>query len=282
MRVKLTPMFRAFTIFTLLISTNLSALADDFCSRKNDYFSPGIAMDSCFEPTQGRLLKSAALRLRQLQFNPSSKQTLFGARTAQAIQNYLDKNIALLVPNKVVPSRRTHSTLVGRPSPLLAAINLGLVAWLRALVRHQPFARFDTANGYFPIYSPSAGIIQLGKSFDRAPVISQLTTLVHEARHSDCANPNIQSDIKELTRLGYDPLQFLYLRSTCGHTHSMCPQGHPLAKLPACDSQAGQSYGYAAEFASLVANACTNCSEQEKQIATVQAAEARTRIIINR
>jgi hypothetical protein len=122
-------------------------------------------------------------------------------------------------------------------------------------------------------------VIRLGEGYTKInflvpliPAFERIFTMVHEARHSDCTGGLPTSDVLRV-RNNQQPLQ-----RNCGHMHSVCPTGHPLAGYFACDDLPWGAYAVHGVFASTVASQCTNCSNKEKAVSRAAAAEAFSRI----
>lgn len=108
--------------------------------------------------------------------------------------------------------------------------------------------------GLTEIQSPRVGLIQIGEIFfsnlysngtdadlsDFIHMIHRITTLFHEARHSDGEN------------------------SSLGFLHAQCPTGHDYEGSFACDKMANGPYRIGAQIMDSLTRACDNCSEGEK------------------
>ena len=124
--------------------------------------------------------------------------------------------------------------------------------------------------------SSHVGIIQLGAGYKEkfAPSIVRQSTLIHEARHSDCTGGIKRSVLDDLLK-GIFPEN-----SSCGHLHVKCPAGHDYAGYMACDKGAWGAYAVEAVYGSVISKTCTNCSETEKQIALISALDSVSRVLV--
>ncbi|MBU6375504.1 MAG: hypothetical protein KGQ59_05870 [Bdellovibrionales bacterium] len=125
--------------------------------------------------------------------------------------------------------------------------------------------------GKVPVTSPRVGVIQVGEGLFSDKIFGEniphdsvvrkvfrLTTFFHEARHSDGHGKSL------------------------GFLHALCPQGHPLENLNACDRNTNGPYTVGAVVAEHMANNCSGCSEAEREAIRLMGLESRTRIIPNR
>lgn len=153
-------------------------------------------------------------------------------------------------------------TLASNPSSLL---------WYYSKISEPDDVKFEINNQLLDINSSRIGIMQVGAVFARLDSIQQIVTLVHEARHSDCTGGARASDLERFER-GQEPLY-----KPCGHAHVLCPEGHPLAGLYACDSHPWGAYIVDAIYSVAVSETCTSCTETQKQIAESMALDALSR-----
>lgn len=113
--------------------------------------------------------------------------------------------------------------------------------------------------------SPRVGIIQVGEGLfhpsqqlNQAPAatantIARLSTLFHEARHSDGTG------------------------ASTGFVHTLCPEGHALAGRPACDVAHNGSYRLAGLIERHLLNQCSSCSETEKTMLAANVSDSFSR-----
>lgn len=121
------------------------------------------------------------------------------------------------------------------------------------------------------VNSPRVGILQIGEGLfskkfmdnpkdkdSRVNSIIRLTTLLHEARHSDGAGKNL------------------------GFLHIPCPIGHDYAGLKACDFSLNGAYSVGAQAMKEFLKNCDDCEEDEKEILRLRILENKNRVIKKR
>ena len=157
----------------------------------------------------------------------------------------------------------------------LMATNIGTAIFLQSELYGPDFGLVIKMEGRkVPVHGTRIGLIQLGPGFSKPErnAVEQFSTLVHEGRHSDCTGGLHRSDITRL-RLGLLPA-----KSVCGNFHIVCPQGHPMAGLPACEAHPYGAYFVQSVFDISLAGNCANCSEEEKQLALVSGYDGLNRV----
>jgi len=174
-------------------------------------------------------------------------------------------------------------------SATMLALNLGTLYWIEVLAGKGTSFSFDGTS--VPITSSRVGLIGFGDAhFNEAP-ISRLSTLVHEARHSDCSGglktvvvtkikaANLQAD--RVSAVADANPNCMYLHVRCPTTWTLADgTPHPLAGKIACDGNEYGPYFVEAAYTSLIANGkCTNCSEEEKQVAKISMMDSLSRVI---
>jgi len=147
------------------------------------------------------------------------------------------------------------------------ATNLGGALYLYG--RQNKNLGTATINGKTkPILSPRIGVIQLADAYfskDYIPnpnpkaAISRfyrLSTLLHEARHSDGNG------------------------EATGFLHVMCPKGHAYEDERACDKYENGAYGLEARFDRLLSKNCPQCSISEVEVLRVMSLDNFSRLIL--
>lgn len=145
-------------------------------------------------------------------------------------------------------------------------INMGTAMYNAGKEQNFLFgARFDNINIYAT--SPRLGLIQVGEglfdptfALNKDPAatsnsISRLSTLFHEARHSDGNG-----------------------KST-GFGHIMCPEDHPYNGFYACEKSSNGSYKVGALSTRQLYLNCYSCSNEEKYILELKIADSFSRIL---
>jgi hypothetical protein len=168
---------------------------------------------------------------------------------------------------------RTATGASGRKVPLGLVENIGTSLWIEGIAEGN-FRHVKFRDQELIIESPRVGLVALLPGFAKAQTAAQrLGTLVHEARHSDCTGGLEPTDAK-LVHDGQAPTH-----RECGHFHARCPKGHDLEGYYACDDHPWSAYEMDYLFYSTIANACTNCSTVERQVALIASFNSRTRLV---
>ena len=238
-------------------------------------------------------LVSDATRLTELEFNQGTgglfAQTFPGESPTLGILKYLDERVSYIFSSSadldsllkigprfqaLKPESKPEDSLEDSRA-LLMAINVGMGAWLiHESMGPDQGLYFKFEGRKVPISNSRVGLIQLGGGYvaERVNPIDRMETLVHEGRHSDCTGGMTQLDVLRL-KVGMLPEN-----PSCGHTHAICPDGHPLAGLPACDLHPWGAYTIGAMFSVTLSGRCTNCSEAEKMSAELSAYDSLSRV----
>lgn len=143
----------------------------------------------------------------------------------------------------------------------ILATNFSWYLWFSSKVSEPAVLQFKINDQLLLVSSTRIGVIQIGAPFVVLSSIEQVTTLIHEARHSDCTEGAMDSDLNRFKN-GLPPINHL-----CSHTHEACPPEHPLAGEYACDSHPWGAYAIGAIYAGAVALKCTSCTETQKILA---------------
>ena len=163
---------------------------------------------------------------------------------------------------------------------LVVAANYGPSFWASLYSQqsgsHTTLASKDVNGRLVSLDSPRRGMIYLGKQYNslKVPQIRRLATLVHEARHSDCPVAPSADQLKNFFSSGERG------GSTCNYSHAVCPAGHALEGLEACDTLPWGAYGVSAVFLDKIAKDCSSCSEEEKQLALIFSMETKSRVLV--
>lgn len=146
--------------------------------------------------------------------------------------------------------------------------NMGAGLYLMAKENRVLLALKKSEGNLLPLVSPREGFIQIGEGLflpklrvneqvQDAPAnsVSRLSTLFHEARHSDGHGASL------------------------GFMHAICPEGHSYAGHPACDKNLNGPYSVGAQVMKTLTQACGDCSTKEKTILKMIEADSRSRIL---
>jgi hypothetical protein len=249
-----------------------------------DAQTPGIHLDPELSQGESQKVSQDMGLLRTLEFDGSKVKyfsDIFGGNDAASVENYLNDRVHWIVSSKknldgsVVSLSNTFGAMNSSSTPQVVATNIGAAIWFSALVSGGQSAGIQIGRDLVEIRSTRSGVIQLGVAYssDLADPLLRVSTLVHEARHSDCTGGVSKQDLR-LLRSGKDPT-----RKDCGHLHADCPAGHPYAGYPACDDHPWGAYAVEADYMAAIAKTCQNCSAQDQKVATVVFADAASRVL---
>jgi hypothetical protein len=158
-------------------------------------------------------------------------------------------------------------------------LNIGTSVYLEGKYDRVPVGINIPAVGNIAVNSPRVGLIKLGEGYSRTlaqsyytnpevfgsdPInnldsegnkIDRLSTLFHEARHSDGSGKHL------------------------GFVHANCPAGHDLAGLPACDDSNNGPYAVGAMALKVLYIQCSTCSTLEKTRLKVSILDSFSRLL---
>lgn len=235
------------------------------------------AYDSEVSSTEREEFNQDVQRLENLPIDGSQIKKfpqVFGGTQSSNVKQFVDDRINyVLSVNTDIESRISVSGPLALFNAETVATNIGMALWYQAKVLEPADLGFEINNNLLPVDSGRIGIIQLGNVFPRLSTIEQISTIVHEARHSDCTGGILRSDIERLSD-GEVPEN-----KKCGHVHVICPPGHPLEGVYACDSHPWGAYAVGFLYAGTVALACKNCSETERTVAEAVSIDSSTRLL---
>ncbi len=199
---------------------------------------------------------------------------IFGGRRSSNVVNYFETRVNYFLSADTTLESRVvvqpaSTSLLGVAETL--ASNPRSLLWYFSKISEPDDVKFEINDKLLDINSSRFGVMQVGAVFGRLDPIEQIITLVHEARHSDCTGGALASDLERF-EAGLQPLY-----KPCGHAHEICPEGHPLAGLFACDAHPWGAYIVDAIYAVAVSQTCTSCSETQKQVAESMALDALSR-----
>lgn len=213
-------------------------------------------------------------------------QMVFGGSTSIDVLRYLDARVNYFVPASIQLDDRIEAWelsqwfgwLPGRKDkPVTIARNVGIQLWYLQLANYPRILTFSIGGSRLLIDSPRIGIVQLDKGYrSDDPRISRISTLVHEARHSDCPQGSSRDDVERLMR-GDFPLD-----RSCGNLHVICPEGHEYAGYAACDGDPWGAYAVEAIYLETARRHCVSCSREEKEIARIKALDSNSRVLVLR
>jgi hypothetical protein len=232
-------------------------------------------------------LLSDASRLMDMRLEGISDRSLyasiFGGSKSTDVLKFLDLRLNYVLGRKAKIERRlteVHAQLNATPSLTDAgnvqtiATNIGVALWMVQESLRPVQVGMKVADQVVPLNSSRVGIIQLGGVFAKMPSVARQETLVHESRHSDCTGGVTRDEIKSFLQSGQPT------NRSCGHLHVICPASHELAGHAACDGQAWGAYAIGGAYSAALSQSCANCSETEKQLSLVIAADSLSRVLV--
>lgn len=183
---------------------------------------------------------------------------VFGGPSTKNLGSFLTERVKYFISAETFPSYRVEpkdfefafeaysnvSKMAG-----LYALNLGMGMFLESL-REGKTPHLVAGEHRYPIQSPRAGFIVIGKSYKHWDVSEdgevieipsgvRLAQLFHESRHSDCSvAPQILAMVKK---------KEISLPRSCGQLHSMCQSG-PLVGEMNCDDFAWGAFSIVAVY----------------------------------
>jgi hypothetical protein len=208
-------------------------------------------------------------------------QHLFGdARLGGGVLRYLGERVYY-----IMPTLQDANEPPSNPSMIIMATNIGAANWATAHSILPVQFRIRVGGIELPSFAnPRVGLIELGSGYRRfdptvrgtVPDHSRRSTLLHEARHSDCEG--LDAEAASLGRT-----HRFTAGSQCTHSHSECPTGHVLAGIPACDNHAWGPYsvGFAYSMAQLQKCVHERCNERDLQFILMDTVENEGRISLN-
>jgi hypothetical protein len=164
----------------------------------------------------------------------------------------------------------------------IIAVNMSSVLWFKQLRGDLDPISFN--GRILTVDSSRFGRIELGMDFhDGTSKVFRLSTLIHEARHSDCPGGVNAADLQTIRTQPSDELFSLgrkIMNKRCGFPHTTCSEsrGFVLRGLVACEDQPWGPFALESIYAATIAKACTNCDESTLQEAQLMAIDAASRV----
>jgi hypothetical protein len=137
--------------------------------------------------------------------------------------------------------------------------NIGTVGYFTGKISRSLLSIDIPGVGNLSLKSPRVGLVQVYEVFDSIPAgriknFLLLTTLFHEARHSDGSARHL------------------------GFFHSLCAQGSDLEGLTGCDNYGNGAYALESELIKNFINACKSCATNEKEFLQLLYLDAKSRV----
>lgn len=170
------------------------------------------------------------------------------------------------------PSTQSSPQAEARPTIIMG--NIGAALYLKGRQNQVLVGLNIRGQGLVPVVSPRVGLLQIGEGLftpmsskmtqkvvkDFAHSMFRLTTLFHEARHSD-GNSKVDSD----------QLAFF---------HETCPDGHDFAGFPACDLASNGPYRVGSLVMKAILDGCDeSCSARDQELIAVMYMDSISRIL---
>jgi hypothetical protein len=285
----------AFALATLMVGA--AGCNPDDPVQLDDQVS--VTLDPALSQTEKNLLASDLNTLLNYKFEMGSEggalfEKIFGGQTSlSVVTGYLHDRVKYVVPESAELRNRLLVAVPSGSGPLPGvlrdsqrayrmAANIGMALWLQAELARPQVLAFAVGQQPVVLDSSRVGIMQLGEGYTKKkafggykfPAIQRIATFIHEARHSDCTGGISEAELAALARGETIPSH------SCGHRHVVCPEGHELAGLPACDAHAWGAYSVEAIFTLALAKACTSCSEKDKNLAVAAYFDAISRVLV--
>lgn len=270
----------------LIICLHLSGCGNDRdeIAREFSGLSLSVEFDPEMDADDVALIQGDFLQLKDYEIQVSQEGTLFeqifDSRDASGVVQYLDERVNFFIPEDAELEERILVQELGQldqieDEPQIAASNVGTEFWYISEIFQPQEVRFLFGDELIEAESSRIGIIQPGPAYAGGlSGVERVSTLVHEARHSDCTGGITRQDLDRV-EAGSLPENL-----SCGHLHDLCPSGHPLEGLPGCDSHPWGAYSVHLVFMQTLAEECDGCTEQERQIALIGAADAASRVLV--
>ena len=157
----------------------------------------------------------------------------------------------------------------GNSSAKVIMSNIGVSAYFKGKEQHTLSGLKIPGVDDVRMTSPRVGVVQIGEGlfylFEKrlpkspqdsmAKSLARLSTLFHEARHSDGHGKSL------------------------GFFHAVCPEGHHLAGYSACDRNLNGPYTVGALVQQLMTESCDTCSVEEKEVLRLNYLDSFGRVI---
>ncbi|MCM2321676.1 MAG: hypothetical protein NDJ90_00260 [Oligoflexia bacterium] len=248
-----------------------------------------VKIDPTLAPPMMELLANDFITLTRTQDQiaraDSRAREIFSTHEGGTVLKYLNTRLRYFMPAAsdefllqrcTLPRELRYSDFLGgeeEPSGMLTAAaksemgaaNIGAAVWLLAVVNDlQVSCRIGDTE--FPVDGTRAGLMMFGPGYKAAekiigplkiklPPEYRQAILVHEARHSDCPSGLTEDDIA-VARASRNGSEFdrNYAGRQCGHLHKLCPAGHSLEGIAACDDVVYGAYYMGAVFSAAAAS----------------------------
>lgn len=259
-------------VFLLFTSLSLLAAQNDIGSLKSKVSKfMNVNLNDKMSSKDQYLFLQDLDDLKSLDIDASEMkffQKVFGGTKIDSVIKFIDPRINYVFPWNIQIATKIFGNEPNTGARIMAT-NSSLEKWLESLNVQNGVSVFTFNDRPIEIKDIRIGIFNLGEGYnDQTHQIVRFGTLIHEARHSDCTGGLTEADYATIRT---DFRTAVNIIPKCGHQHVVCPPGHPLENLPACDGHAFGAYAVAGVLMMGIANHCKNCSEKEKYVAQLTA-----------
>lgn len=211
-------------------------------------------------------------------------QLIFQGNDNSVVLDYIQPRVNFIASGKSGLSAsdvsfRSADVLANDGKGITVAYNIGLGIWITSAMNYPKGGVVSVRGVDFPITSSRLGVIQLGDAYFENEAYTQVSTLAHEGRHSDCTGGVSAQEMKSIRNGGWE--NFKASRPECGHVHSNCPAGHDLAGEPACDAHQWGAYSVDVVFYKTMKELCAEnkaCPEKVRQTVDIRLKDSMTRL----
>ncbi len=222
-----------------------------------------LTYDSALSTQELTSIKKSMNVLESLKISGSKVEgfsEVFGGNSTSNVIRYLNQRVNYIFSQNTEYDSRLVLNAFQSPNGFsFYAKNPSSYIWYTSVINEPRDVKIIINNQPIDISSSRIGVVNLGDIFVESDAITQAITIVHEARHSDCPNGAKASEIQRWFN-GLGPID-----RTCGQLHGFCAEGG------SCDLLPWGPYAIDFIYSKAIADACTNCSELQKQQGQVNA-----------
>lgn len=220
-----------------------------------------VTLDSELTSNERASADSSIQVLNSLQIDgsdiPGFTESFGGNRTSNVI-SYLERRVNYIFSEHtdILNTRLVRNSNSRIRAMETFASNPSVIVWYIDILEESG-VKLSINNNFVDVNSSRIGAMNIGEIFVQSDAITRAITLVHEARHSDCPEGALASEILR-TMEGFPPFD-----PSCGQLHNACNG--------ACDSIPWGAYTMDFIYSAAIVLSCTSCTETEKQQAQVNA-----------
>jgi len=186
---------------------------------------------------------------------------IFGGNSSSNVVSYLENRVNYVVSQFTdLDSRVLYPSSIKKNLLETYALNPSVYIWYLDVIYSPEGVRFLVSGTPRNVNSSRVGVMQLGDIFTTSDAITQAITIVHEARHSDCPEGALASEIVRW----YERLP--PINHTCGQLHGLCPDG-----FNSCDVIPWGPYAIDFIYSLSIVNGCSSCTTTQTQQAQINA-----------